>query len=343
MCLNCIEMKRAHTREETNVFEIFNLPIELFASIVLYYFDPLCLWRLCACSNATMAFVLGRVDIFRVVHDKLAMDPRLYSRLPYQIVWKGGNSYRKPGVRHGFAVWYNLKYRALLSLDAFGVHSHIVAFNALALRIHRLFFTLHGDTESMLPDLYDISSSYGNRSLYMLPHRQMDKTFRRLYKDLCSCAVIVYHVKTFDIVFIRNVKCSDVESVLLETRMKYKGSFMRNVASVASLCLGKLVKAGISEATISNEIRKVILTANRNRDLQRGITQELQRQLYEFYCAHVINVKPLLVQCQYDSDHDTLSESSVTSSSDMDSSLSSDHSNDDDDRRYLGHYDHVVI
>lgn len=338
-------MKRGCNREETSVFAIFNLPIELFASIVLYYFDPLSMWRLCACSSATMAFVLEHVDIFKVVYDKLTMDPRLYLRLSHQTIWKGGSSHHKPGVRHGFAVWYNLKYRALLSLDAFGAHSHIVAFNALALRIHRLFFTLHGDTESMLPDLCDIStdSSYGNRSLYMLPQRKMDKSLRRLYKDLCSCAVIVYHVTTFDIVFIRNVKCCDVENVLIETRMKYKGSFTYNVASVASLRLGKLVEAGISEAIISNEIRKVIVTANRDRDLGRGIIQELHRQLYEFYCVHVINIKPSLVRCEYVSDSADVSTSESSVSSDDSSLFSSDddHSNDENDRRYRNYIDLV--
>lgn len=291
-----------HPRKEDTGVSIFEkLPPEVL-TLIIGGFDSVSLWRFCACSSKARWFLLTHYDIFSTIHETLVKMPSLASIVqPYALWGFSRNNQHVYTVKHQFAVWYTLKYRAMMSSKDFGSRPDAIAFNIIALSVHKAFYVATHQFVDLHPlrDLCEIDyTQYGREQgpngepldpiVFRLCRARHTPSLIKKYLNVDNCCVLVDYNMLSGIV-------KSIEYIEMPSRERYfalqREALGRNVINirtvVVSHSISAIVRSGGSKEDVQREIEKVFTSAILRSRINCDVSPSIQKRLHQFYDCHI--------------------------------------------------------
>lgn len=297
-------------QEGTSLFE--NLPPEIL-TLVISQFGPVCLWRFCACSSTARWFVLTHHDIFAAIHATFIATPSVTTVLRPEALW--GYTDRithRYTIKHHFATWYVLKYRAMMASRDFGSRSGVIAFNMIALSVHKAFYVATHqmiDRSLSLYDMREVDYGYQDRPngpfdgemcplVFRLDRVYYGNSSMEKYLNVKNCCVLVdYDLLTGIVKNIEYIGTPSPERYTALQRASFAGGNIDDIRTVVvSYKIAVAINKGIPKEDIRREIEAVFVSETRTNHIESVVAPAIQKKLRQFYDRH-INEVPVMEKC----------------------------------------------
>lgn len=290
---------RREDGDEVSIFE--KLPPEVL-TLIIGGFDPVSLWRFCACSSKARWFLLTHHDIFSTIHETLVKRPSLASILqPYALWGFSRNKQHGSTIRQQFTVWYTLKYRAVMSSKDFGSRPDAIAFNIIALSVHKAFYVATHQFVDLHPlrDLCEIDyTQYGQKQgpngeplnpiVFRLCRTRHTPSLIKNYLNVDTCCVLVdYNMLSGIVKSIEYIEMPSCERYFALQREALGRNVIDVRTVVVSYSIATIVRSGGSKDDVQREIEKVFTSAIHRNRINCDVSPSIQKKLHQFYDCHI--------------------------------------------------------
>ena len=285
---------------------IFEKLLPEILTLIIGQIDAVGLWRFCACSRKARWFILTHHDIFAAIHETFVTTPSVTTTLEPDSLWGYGEyTSNKYTIKHHFAVWYVLKYRAMTAGRDFSSRPDVIAFNMIALSVHRAFYVAtHQLTDiCLLHDLCEIDyTNYTRRQLpdaerldpltFRLPRVYYNRALIKKYPDVGTCCILVdYNMLSGVVMSIEYIKIpSDVQYFALQQEALGARNIVDIRTVVVSRAITSIVGSGMSIEDVRREIEKVFVSAVYHNRIKREVVPSIEKKLRQFYDCHINEV-----------------------------------------------------